>query len=396
MVFARGHTDQFLEATSLLNLVAVSLNQERFDEAIEFSDAAYRASTVINAGNLGMVAQGNMGWAYYKIGDSEKALQMFQAAEKAAAEKGVGDVYDRENELTNIGYIYMDSGKFESAAQSFQQALELAESINSKEDSYNALRVLARLALLNGDTDHAGSFADRALGIARESKNHTDELYPRLVQGQILALGNTTDAENKIREVETDKSCPVFLKWEAEHALAQLYESEKRSDAADREYRTALATFEGARKSVHNEGYQLSFLTNASRIYDDYIHFLIAEGKRDEALKWADFSRARTLEEGLGLLDKESSRAPPPINPQEIARRAKATLLFYWLGEKQSYLWAITSQRTTLFPLPPAATASGSTRARWMRRCSVIRGHWRICRTSSEHPTPTALLSTKC
>jgi CHAT domain-containing protein len=30
-------------------------------------------------------------------------------------------------------------------------------------------------------------------------------------------------------------------------------------------------------------------------------------------------------------------------------------LLFYWLGEKQSYLWAITPQKTTLVPLPPGA-----------------------------------------
>jgi CHAT domain-containing protein len=29
-----------------------------------------------------------------------------------------------------------------------------------------------------------------------------------------------------------------------------------------------------------------------------------------------------------------------------------ATLLFYWLGEKQSYLWAITPTGTSLFPLP--------------------------------------------
>jgi CHAT domain-containing protein len=30
-------------------------------------------------------------------------------------------------------------------------------------------------------------------------------------------------------------------------------------------------------------------------------------------------------------------------------------LLFYFLGEKQSYLWAITPSKTTLFPLPPGA-----------------------------------------
>ena len=354
LAFARAHANRFLESTSLLNLGAVSLNEERFDEAIDLSEDSYKVSTAIDAGNVAMVAQGNMGWAYYKLGDPEKARLVFQEAEDAAAQRGVGDVFDRENELTNIGYIYMDAGKFDLAAKSFQEALGLAEGIESKEDAYNALRVLARLALLTGDTEQAGAFARRALGIARESHNHVDELYPMLIQGQIAALrGNSAEAEARFRDIEHDQSCPVFLKWEAEHALAQLYDGENRADAADNEYRTALATFEAARKAVHHEASQLSFLTNASRIYDDYLHFLITRGKPDEALRWADFSRARTLAEGLGLLGKESSVAPAPLNAREIARHANATLLFYWLGEKESYLWAITPQKTSLFPLPP-------------------------------------------
>ena len=46
---------------------------------------------------------------------------------------------------------------------------------------------------------------------------------------------------------------------------------------------------------------------------------------------------------------------PPALSPREIARRARATLLFYWLGESQSYLWAVSSQEIRLFPLPPGA-----------------------------------------
>ena len=145
------------------------------------------------------------------------------------------------------------------------------------------------------------------------------------------------------------------MKWEAERSLARLYEEESQFDSADREYRTALTTFETARSELQHEDSRLPFLTNASRIYDDYIHFLVAEGKTTEALQVADFSRARTLAEGLGLLSKGTSFAPDPLNAQQIARRAGGTVLFYWLGEEQSYLWAITPQKIGLFPLPPAA-----------------------------------------
>ena len=218
---------------------------------------------------------------------------------------------------------------------------------------------MSRLFLQTGDVDKAGQYAKQAEQIARESSNHTDELYPLLVQGQVAERrGDTVTARQIFDSVEQDQDCPVFLKWETQHALALLYEHEKETDAADREYRAALATFEAARATVKREDFHLSFLTNASYIYDDYVHFLVAQGKSDDALRWADYSRARTLSEGLGLLSKGSSNAdqagPPALNAREIARRAKGTLLFYWLGEKQSYLWAITPLKASLFPLPPA------------------------------------------
>jgi CHAT domain-containing protein len=352
--FARSHGDRYLESTSLLNLGYESLAQGRFDEAIDRSESGYQAAKTIDARVLELVTQGNMGWAYYKLGDSEKALVLSVEAEKTAAQ--VEDVFDQENELTNLGYIYMDSRRFDLAAQSFQKALGLATGIKARQDMSNALRVLARLALQTGDPDKASQYAERAVAIARETGNHVDELYPTLVQGQVAARrGQVAEAKSTFRNVEQDKVCPLFLKWEAEHSLARLYEDEKHPDAANREYRVALATFEAARDQVRHEDSQLSFLTNAARIYDDYVHFLVARGKTDDALRWADYSRARTLAEGLGLLAKGGSAGPPSLNLQQIARRAEGTVLFYWLGEKQSYLWAITPRRTSLFTLPPGA-----------------------------------------
>ncbi len=352
LAFARSHGDSYLESHALLSLGNRSLAEGRYDEAIDRSEAAHQVAKAIDARKLELGAQGNIGWAYYKLGDSEKALELSQESEKLAAQ--LGDVWDQENELTNIGYIYMDEDKFDLAGQSFQQALQLAQEINAKEDIYNTLRVLARFSLQIGDLANASQYAQQGLDIARQDHNHLDELYPMLVQGQIAARrGDVGAAESTFHQVEQNKVCPVFLKWEAEHSLARLYEDEQHPDAADHEYRTALATFEAARDDVRHEDSQISFLTNAARIYDDYVHFLVASKKTDEALRWADFSRARTLNEGLGLLPKGGSVGPPPLDAPQIARRAGGTLLFYWLGEKQSYLWAITAQKASLFTLPP-------------------------------------------
>jgi CHAT domain-containing protein/uncharacterized protein HemY len=365
LAFARSHGDGFLESTSLLNLGAMSLAQGHFDEAIDRSEAADQAAKLVGATIVRLVVQGNIGWAEYELGDFERALDVSTRTENLFSQ--LKDFSDQENELTNIGYIYMDSHKFDLAAQSFQKALDIAKDINAKQDVYNALRVLARLALQMGDANKANDYAEQAREIARESGNHLDELYPMLVQGQVAAQrGDVAKAQQTFGAIEHDPTCPVFLKWEAQHAFAQLYEGEKQPDGADREYREALATFEAARSSVRREDFQLSFLTNATRIYDDYIHFLVASGKNDDALRWAEYSRARTLSEGLGVLSKVSSKSgspgPPALNPREIARQAKGVLLFYWLGEKQSYLWAITPQKTTLFPLPPGSEIEAAVR----------------------------------
>jgi CHAT domain-containing protein len=349
--FARAHGDSFLESNSLLNLGAELLAQARYDESIDRSEAAYQVAKAIDARILELVAQGNLGWAYYKLGDSERALESCHSALKSAIE--LGDVSDEGNQLTNIGYIHMDRLQLDSAASSFQKALNLAEQIGAKQYIYNALRVLARLSIQTDHLDKAADSAERALSIARHGNNHLDELYPLLVLGQIAARrGDVAGAESRFQEVKQDKICPVFLKWEAEHSLAQLFESNNQLDAADLEYRAALATFEAARADVRHEDFHLSFLTNGWHIYDDYIHFLAARNKANDALRWADNSRARTLAEGLGLLAKGAPSGPGPFKPMEIARRAQGTILFYWLGEKQSYVWAITPRKTTLFPLP--------------------------------------------
>lgn len=364
LAFAREHGYPYLESGSLLDLGNLSLAKGHFDEAIDRSEDAYKIAKAIGARRLEPVAEGNIGWANYKLGNTEKALYWLTDAEKLASE--LNDSDDQSAWLTDAGYIYLDRGEFVVAEQNFSCALAIEQipGLNSRRNIYNALRALSRLTLQTGDLASAGQYAQKALDIARHDGNRPDELYPMLVQGQIAARrGDRAEAERGFAEVglrigqicrDRHKTCSVAsLKWETEHSLAQLYEQEKRVDLADREYRTALATFEGARDEVRHEDSQISFLTNAAHIYDDYVHFLVAEGKTDDALRWADFSRARTLAEGLGYLPKGGSVGPPKLDTRQTARRAGGTVLFYWLGEKQSYLWAITSQRISLFTLPP-------------------------------------------
>jgi len=366
---ARAGNDEIGAASALLDLSHAAEEQTHFDEALDWASAARHMALHLGSAGIAQTALGNMGWAYYRLGDWEKAEGMFLDAEKQAEK--LGNTSDQLKWQLDLGYVYLDRGDLNLAEKAYRQSLDLATKLKSREDIINALQALAFVSEQTNKLDDASHYADEALTMARADGNKRDETYPRLVQGRVAAQEHDpAAAEAAFHEVEQSPDAPVFLKWEAERSLARLYEDEKQVDAAGREYRTALSTFEAARSELQHENSRLPFLTNATHIYDDYIHFLVNRGKTGEALEVAEYSRARTLNEGLGLLKTGPIKTgrtktgpakngawfqPDPLNAPQVAQRVGGSVLFYWLGEKQSYLWTITPQKAALFSLPAAS-----------------------------------------
>jgi len=346
--FGRIHRDDFLQATASLDLGAVSLVEERFDEMIDWTEAASQAATRGGFGNTTRTALCNLGWAYYKLGDLNKSLELTLEGRKQSLQ--AGNALVNHFCTTNLGYIYASLGDLPGAKQEYLTALDLAAKTGSKEGIYNAQRALALVFAADGELEQAREYSSEALDIARNENNRTNELYPLLVQGLIAAqTSDNQTAESIFREVENDPNATANLKWRSEYGLARLYDSEQRTQDADRAYRAALTTFENARFALRRDQTRLPFFGNASQIYGDYVTFLIVHGKSDDALRWADHSRARTLAEGLG---EKIAVDPPALKAKTTARNQSGTVLFYWLGEKRSYLWAATSKELRRFDLP--------------------------------------------
>jgi CHAT domain-containing protein len=352
--FATLHRDRWLEAGSLLNLGGVALREEHFDEALDWSKAAYRIATALGAEDLAQVASGNLGWAYLRLGDTEQSLSLFREAEKRAAD--LGDISAKLNWLKTAGYVYQDTGNLQKASQAYRQALDISRQLNSVEDVLSSLEDLAHVSIDEGKLDDADFYLAQLVPRVQATPNRLDDLDVMLAQAKIDAARRQDQwAKDLFRGVERDRDSQTSMRMGAEHELARLLEAENDSGGADAMYRTALATFEAARSELKNEDSKLPFLTNATPIYDDYVHFLVSHGKSIEALQVADRSRARTLAQGLGLDPGKPSFAPASLRPEEIARRTGATLFFYWLGEKTSYLWAVTPKESAVFSLPPQA-----------------------------------------
>src|SRR5258708_15727352 len=164
-----------------------------------------------------------------------------------------------------------------------------------------------------------------------------------------------SDSESFFRRVLGDLTVDTRRRWEAEAGVAQVWDDQGRFVEAERQYLKAINTIERARHSVNHDELRLSFLSSVIAVYGEYIDFLIRRGRPADALSQAELSRARTLAEGLSANDQATaSHIAPRVSPQQLAKRFHATLLVYWLGEKHSYLWAVTPSKTAYFTLPPA------------------------------------------
>jgi len=348
--FGRLHHERSLELAALLNLGFISLQINHYDEAVDWSKLAYQVGEELGEENQVQGALGNLGAAYFGLGDPERALQLFSEAEHRAAD--IGNMRDQLKWLTTIGYVHMDAGQLLFAKNSYEQSLQLARDIDSKEDIADITADLAQVSVALGKPDEADVYLKRVIGMAQQSGSRPDMIDAVAIQMQAAALrGDIAGARQLLSDVEADPESIASKKWTSELAMARAYESHGEAAAAQNEYITALTTFENARAQLKHEESQLPFVANAARIYDDYIHFLVQQGKIEDALLAADQSRARTLSEGLGA----TGRASVTLSPRAVARKANATLLFYWLGQKQSYLWVITQEKVSLFPLPSQA-----------------------------------------
>jgi CHAT domain-containing protein len=366
---ARGQKDSFVEASDLLNLGTVALQEEHLDEALDRFNASSEVASTIHANVIQEMGLGNAGWAYYSLGDYQKALASFQQAEVQAKSLDATD-----NEILwsqSAGLSLYRLGDLKQAQFYYQEALRAADASHDIARKAVTDTSLAQLLLQLGQLDAAKARVDEALKTAQQIGDKASELDALFLQGQIAArASNGTDTERIFSQIYRDAAGTPPLKWETENAFADLYASRHDVQQAGQWYRRAIKTFETQRSSVQDEELRLPFFANGDELYRDYADFLIESHRSDEALQFLDGARARTLKEGLG----ESVQATHVQlgTPSSTARRLNAVILFYSLGPQRSYLWAIDRNGTHLFVLPPEAEITARVKS---YQADVLKSH---------------------
>jgi len=342
-----------VELDALANLAYLAMRQEHYDEAVDRFKVSLEKSRTIGAADIEAKTLGNLGWNYSVVGDFDNAEAVLTEATTKAAQAGL--VEDQTYWLIALASVYYQQHRYSEADSTAQTALTLADKHDDKKTLTQCLNTLSDIALATGRLDDAEKYNRRAAEIENAGLDQFGVNYSRLITGRIeTGKRHYQAAEESFRKVLGDPNAETPLNWEAHTRLAGAYALQHQPAKAEHEFDVAIGTVEDARDSVQRDEFRVSFLSTAIEFYDAYVNFLIEQERPLDALKMADLSRAQALEERLPSTDSKHAQKAG-LKPQAIARRLNATLLFYWLGEQRSYLWAITPAKSSMITLPASA-----------------------------------------
>jgi CHAT domain-containing protein len=351
---ARESGDPLLQASDLVDIGYGTLQSGHYDQAVVSLQEAAHFAVSVQARRQHQIALGALGWAYENLGDYDNALANFQAAEQQAKEIGI--VGNRVLWLQDAGLVEYKLGNLEEARHYDEEALRSALTLPAADEVDQIVNIQANLALLlagQGQTDQAIQYSDAAMAAARESKDVNVVAYATFLRGLLAARrAEEPDAQRLLMQAWRTTT-DLEIRMDAENAMANVYRGLGQSRPAEQWYRRSIETFEQNRSSVQNMALRLSTFAYGDAIYRDYSEFLIDAHRPVEALQLLDRSRARTLEEGLGVANAEADAKDKGVaDAQVVARKLHAAILFYSLGPEKSHLWAITAHETRLFILP--------------------------------------------
>jgi len=116
-------------------------------------------------GDHGLIL-GNLGNAYYNMGDSRKAIEYYEQALKILRE--IGDRRGEGNAIKNLGNSYIHLGEPRKAIKCYEQATEIAKEIGDRRGECLGLGNLGFSYSRHGDPKKAIEYYKQAIEIARE------------------------------------------------------------------------------------------------------------------------------------------------------------------------------------------------------------------------------------
>lgn len=192
-------------------------------------------------------------WAFYRLGDMEKAVALGEEALLLTAELGETGRREQARSLNLLGATYNILGRFEQADKCYEKALTIFRESGDKRGVGGILNNLGENADSNGDTTTAVRHYQEALAIARENGERVLQIvYQSNIGGLRLKLGDYAAAEKDLREsIEMAGNVGHFTTSETYRFLAEVLLAQNKTTEALQTVQKALALAEETENQEH-------------------------------------------------------------------------------------------------------------------------------------------------
>ncbi|MCC3406054.1 MAG: CHAT domain-containing protein [Microcoleus sp. PH2017_10_PVI_O_A] len=404
LALIREMSDRPIEALNLNNLLQIPPNSDtslddRPKQAIPLSNILnISPNTRTSSGDRTVEATtlNNIGLAYNDLGDKQKAREYFDRA--LTLFRAMGDRPKEATALTNIGLVYNDLGNQQQALGYYKQALHLRRKVGDRRGEALTLNNIGVVYSELGEKQKAQEYFNQSLPLFRAVGDRPGEALTLYNIANIKGnFGNLipalTDIEASIKIVENLRTKI------SSHELRTSY-----FVTVNNYYQFYIQLLMALHKTNPKSGYDTKALEASERSRARTLLELLQEANADirQGVAPELLQQERNLQQQLDTLETQSienytSQSPnyPKIAElekqrqnllsqyQEIQAKIRTTspryaaltqpqpltlsqiqqqilddntiLLQYSLGEKQSYLWAVSKTSITSYELPPRA-----------------------------------------
>ncbi len=350
---ARAHGLQIKEADALLDLGSNAMDQEHYGVALGYFKQVSPMAEKTQAHFIQVLSLSNQGECYFRLGDFDRSFEALNKA-KPLLRDSDGD-YLKFRPSYVLGYLYLLRRQLPESVASFRESLRYAKPATNNQ--VTAAIALAQTLLQQGAIDEAEKVNADAESFFARVKDPDKELRCsiELNRGAIAAAhGSYRDAAVCYQKViNAPVGCPAsFVRWNASANLASIQEKLGHFSAAKHSFEETLSLIEKGRSSQKDMEYQITFLSTSITFYQQYVDYLIKQNDEQTALAVADSSHS-LLTQGHGSSRELAGFAG---RLRQLARSSNSVVLFYWLAEENSYVWAVTPHGVHLYTLPDKAS----------------------------------------
>lgn len=264
-------------------------------------------------------ASNNVGTIYLRLGDTDRALELFTVALERFRSQNHTEGMAKTS--FSLGTLQASRGDHRAALDHLREAIRLWRGIDDADDEAAATARLGVSLAAIGDAASAAEAHRRALALARRTS-------ARLIETEVLRhLGELAMAGGRHEEAAAllDESVRIAGGREdrpgeaaTRLALARLAGSTGRLEAARAHIERALELIESLRTAVASPDFRASFTATKRDYYDFYIDLLMqlhrlqpAAGHDAAALMASERGRARSLVELLTEAGADIRQAAP-------------------------------------------------------------------------------------